>query len=62
MSTEHNPKVQSHDKRSPRVKVGLYFSAGIAPKNIPPPAFQITTDKAVTKMQNWFRKYLIISL
>jgi len=60
-STEHDPKVQIHDKRSPRVKTGLYFSAGIAPKNIPAPAFQITTDKAVTKMQNWFRKYLIIS-
>lgn len=60
-STEHDPKVQSYDKRSPRVKAGLYFSAGIPSKGIPPPAFQITTDKAVTKMQNWFRKYLIIS-
>lgn len=60
-STEHDPEAQNYDKRSPRVKAGLYFSAGIPSKRVPPPAFQITTDKTATKMQNWFRKYLIIS-
>lgn len=60
-STEHEPEVQSYDKRSPRAKAGLYFSPGIPSKRVPPPAFQITADKTATKMQNWFRKYLIIS-
>lgn len=62
LPTEHDSKAQIHNKRRPRVKAGLYFYASVAPENIPPPAFQITTDEPVTKMQNWFRKYLIISL